>query len=257
MITENVSTLKINKLTQEQYDRELAAGNIKDNEIYLTPVEEEVGDVFFVPWGVSGREISSTVPEYVYNEVEQAWQDRKSIFFKWHKLRYPGSSLASVQLVMPLTTKDSNNTFWFECIWESSVLRVGFFADGRLESSSYEIVNDKIEDVSALFNIAPDEDSSSYTTVNSARVYKHGKVICGEIEVELSGGGEYDTYWFSIQSPYVPTCMPTSSIVPLGQGAKYYSLSSVAFCHFGERLMIQVYNYGVHYATVAFTYICQ
>lgn len=40
MITENVSTLKINKMTQAQYNRELAAGNIKDNEIYLTPIEE-------------------------------------------------------------------------------------------------------------------------------------------------------------------------------------------------------------------------
>lgn len=40
MITENLSTLKINKLTQEQYDRELAAGNINTNEIYLTPEEE-------------------------------------------------------------------------------------------------------------------------------------------------------------------------------------------------------------------------
>lgn len=37
MITENVSTLKINKLTQKQYDRALAAGNINANEIYLTP----------------------------------------------------------------------------------------------------------------------------------------------------------------------------------------------------------------------------
>lgn len=37
MITENVSTLKINKLTQEQYDRELANGNIDENALYLTP----------------------------------------------------------------------------------------------------------------------------------------------------------------------------------------------------------------------------
>ena len=39
MITENLSTLKINKLTQEQYDRELAAGNIDKNALYLTPDE--------------------------------------------------------------------------------------------------------------------------------------------------------------------------------------------------------------------------
>lgn len=37
MITENVSTLKLNKLTNEQYERELDAGNINENEFYLTP----------------------------------------------------------------------------------------------------------------------------------------------------------------------------------------------------------------------------
>lgn len=40
MITANLSTLKIHKLTQEQYDRELAAGNIDETALYLTPDEE-------------------------------------------------------------------------------------------------------------------------------------------------------------------------------------------------------------------------
>ena len=40
MITENLSTLKIHKLTQAQYDRELAAGNIDESALYLTPEEE-------------------------------------------------------------------------------------------------------------------------------------------------------------------------------------------------------------------------
>ena len=40
MITENLSTLKIHKLTQAQYDRELASGNIDENALYLTPEEE-------------------------------------------------------------------------------------------------------------------------------------------------------------------------------------------------------------------------
>lgn len=40
MITSNLSTLKINKLTQAQYDRELEAGNIDPNALYLTPDEE-------------------------------------------------------------------------------------------------------------------------------------------------------------------------------------------------------------------------
>lgn len=38
MILNNLNTLKIHKLTQEQYDTALAAGKLKDNEIYLTPV---------------------------------------------------------------------------------------------------------------------------------------------------------------------------------------------------------------------------
>lgn len=37
MITENVSTLKIHRLTQAQYDRELAAGTLDENALYLTP----------------------------------------------------------------------------------------------------------------------------------------------------------------------------------------------------------------------------
>lgn len=39
MITENLSTLKIHRLTQEQYERELEAGNIDENALYLTPDE--------------------------------------------------------------------------------------------------------------------------------------------------------------------------------------------------------------------------
>lgn len=40
MNTENLQTLKIHKLTQAQYDRELQAGNIDANALYLTPDEE-------------------------------------------------------------------------------------------------------------------------------------------------------------------------------------------------------------------------
>ena len=37
MNTENLSTLKIHKLSQAQYQRELAAGRIDDTALYLTP----------------------------------------------------------------------------------------------------------------------------------------------------------------------------------------------------------------------------
>ena len=37
MITENLSTLTINKLNQQQYNREFEAGNIDENALYLVP----------------------------------------------------------------------------------------------------------------------------------------------------------------------------------------------------------------------------
>lgn len=39
MITKNISNLKIQKLTQEQYDRALENGTLDDESIYLTPTE--------------------------------------------------------------------------------------------------------------------------------------------------------------------------------------------------------------------------
>jgi hypothetical protein len=40
LITTNLSTLKIHKLTQAQYDREVANGTIDENALYLTPDED-------------------------------------------------------------------------------------------------------------------------------------------------------------------------------------------------------------------------
>lgn len=40
MITENLSTLKIHRLTQAQYDSKVADGTIVENELYLTPDKE-------------------------------------------------------------------------------------------------------------------------------------------------------------------------------------------------------------------------
>lgn len=42
MKTENVSTLKIHKLTQAQYDREAEAGTLDEHAIYITPDEVEI-----------------------------------------------------------------------------------------------------------------------------------------------------------------------------------------------------------------------
>lgn len=77
MQTQNVSTLKIHKLTQAQYDREAAAGNIDENALYLTPDEEIDTSAFMSstnPVGAGAfsmnRLVDSMVGEYSFTEGE-------------------------------------------------------------------------------------------------------------------------------------------------------------------------------------------
>lgn len=62
MITENLSTLKIHKLTKAQYERELAAGNIDANALYLTPK----ADKEHVHMVVDIADLSATATELNY-----------------------------------------------------------------------------------------------------------------------------------------------------------------------------------------------
>lgn len=48
MITKNLSTLKINKLTQAQYDAAIQAGTINEDEIYMTPDNNELDTTQFL-----------------------------------------------------------------------------------------------------------------------------------------------------------------------------------------------------------------
>lgn len=48
MIIENLTTLKINQLTQAQYDAALAAGTINENELYATPDDNELDTTTFL-----------------------------------------------------------------------------------------------------------------------------------------------------------------------------------------------------------------
>lgn len=53
MKTENLSTLKINKLSQAQYDRELLAGNLDEYALYLTPED----DILSIEKGGTGNNV--------------------------------------------------------------------------------------------------------------------------------------------------------------------------------------------------------
>lgn len=70
MKIENISNLKINKLTKVQYERELAYGNIKDNELYLIPDEDNGVNV--KDWNQNDENHSEYIknrPVYIKPEV--------------------------------------------------------------------------------------------------------------------------------------------------------------------------------------------
>lgn len=56
MIVENVSALTIHKLTQAQYDRELASGTIDPNALYLTPTQNTNNITYGTSFPSSGTE---------------------------------------------------------------------------------------------------------------------------------------------------------------------------------------------------------
>ena len=52
MFINNLSTLNIHELTQEQFDREFENGNIDENAIYLTPDTDSTSTkIKFKIWG--------------------------------------------------------------------------------------------------------------------------------------------------------------------------------------------------------------
>lgn len=71
MITENLSTLKIHKLTQEQYDREMSSGNIDTNALYLTPDEEiDLSNYATIEYVDSKSGIEHNHDDVYYTEIE-------------------------------------------------------------------------------------------------------------------------------------------------------------------------------------------
>ena len=83
MITENLSTLKMHKLTKAQYERELAAGRIDENALYLTPDDDGNSSCNRIKSYTSldqlGLDSSATLDDIIMaldDSVLQYWCDR-------------------------------------------------------------------------------------------------------------------------------------------------------------------------------------
>ena len=87
MITENLSTLKIYRLTQEQYDKRVENNNIDPNALYLTPEEkQEIEDgadarVWIEISDTDFSTISSDVKAEIEEKVSAVMGDEQNIVF--------------------------------------------------------------------------------------------------------------------------------------------------------------------------------
>lgn len=76
MKTENLSTLKIHKLSQAQYERELAAGNIDKSAIYLTPEPDIDLSKYATVDQLNGKASSDhSHSEYALNDHKHSWNN--------------------------------------------------------------------------------------------------------------------------------------------------------------------------------------
>lgn len=78
MTTENISTLKINKLTQEQFDNAMASGSVQDKEIYLVPDEEVDTSNFATTEQLNGKVDNDDFTTYK-NEVQASLDSKQDI----------------------------------------------------------------------------------------------------------------------------------------------------------------------------------
>lgn len=87
MQTENIPTLRIHRLTQDQYDTHLSKGNIKENELYLTPYEapnlsayvkkDSVFDMIY-PVDSIYTSVNSTNPSVFFGGI---WEEIENAYF--------------------------------------------------------------------------------------------------------------------------------------------------------------------------------
>lgn len=108
MITENLSTLKINKLSQEQYDRVRAAGNLDETALYL--VEDETNRVI-----ASGKTADGVIYRRWSDGSAECWMQ-----FKAEDLTFNGGVSFTKAFVLPFAINiDSHIHVCDKTLWNT------------------------------------------------------------------------------------------------------------------------------------------
>jgi hypothetical protein len=104
LIAENLSTLKIHKLTQAQYDKAKEAGNIDKNALYLTPDEETDVPVY----SINGK---TGVVTLTAAEISALPLNAEVVLYSKQALTEEQQAQARKNLGIPSTTADDNGKF--------------------------------------------------------------------------------------------------------------------------------------------------
>lgn len=91
MKIENLSTLKLNQLTQAQYERLKAEDEIKDNELYFTPASPTGGGIDVTEYAYSKTETDSKLAEYAKTSDLDEYAKTTDVNSKQDKLFFDGT----------------------------------------------------------------------------------------------------------------------------------------------------------------------
>jgi len=127
LIIENLSTLKINKLTQEQYNREFLAGNIDENALYLTPDDGDsnIKYVTQAEYDALGDKVNTDGILYV---ITDSVIDSNDIFYDNSTSGLNSNNIQSAVDEVYQHFSDEFSKFSIDLLWENPDPTVSFAA---------------------------------------------------------------------------------------------------------------------------------
>ena len=143
MITTDLTTLKINKLTKAQYEAALAAGNINENELYMTPEEDSSALPSVTPDDAGKVLTVNESGEWEVDIVQSDWNinDESSSEYVKNRPFYTGDPVETyIVQNASLTQSGSNNTIKAYTFSPSIELIVDTKYTVYFNSTSYECV---------------------------------------------------------------------------------------------------------------------
>lgn len=133
-----VPTLKINKLTQAQYNRELANGNIDENAFYLTPDEGNSAGSYIIPIYRGDDEALHLDPSFTFSDDDLIDAFNNNYFIAL-KLSVSNNNYKMYTLANSIY---EIGEYHFSYVDADTVHTIILYSDGLMEEYEYNIETD-------------------------------------------------------------------------------------------------------------------